>query len=117
MLVLSARREIRSLIRDVLRPMALLLNEVTTIEQARAFCSGGIPHAIVHDQSLGGAEFETWRLAMLTDVPTLAFIQIADEGRAFEVHNVGERQFARVGREAIRESLPSALMFELARCG
>jgi len=54
---------------------------------------------------------------LLTEVPTLAFIQITDDGKAFEVHNIGERQFASVGRAAIVESLPSALMFELARCG
>ena len=54
---------------------------------------------------------------MLAEVPGLAFIQIAVQGKAFEVLNLGGRQFASVGRDAIIESLPAALLFELSRQG
>ena len=54
---------------------------------------------------------------MLAEVPGLAFIQIAEQGKAFEVLNLGGRQFASVGRDAIIESLPAALLFELSRQG
>jgi hypothetical protein len=43
---------------------------------------------------------------MLAEVPNIAFIRLADQGKAFEVLNVGGRQFASVGRDAIIESLP-----------
>jgi len=42
-------------------------------------------------------------------------VQITETGKAFELHNVGDRQYASVGRAAISESLPAAMMFELAR--
>ena len=116
-LVVASRREVRNLIREATRPMGLMIDFVTSIEEAREFCMGGIPHAVVHEGVLGGERFELLRQELLTSVPTLAFIQISEHGKAFEVTNVGGRQFASVGRDAIIESLPAALLFELARCG
>ena len=116
-LVVASRREVRNLVREATRPMGLMIDFVTTVEEAREFCMGGMPHAVVHEGVLGGERFEQLRQELLTSVPTLAFIQISEHGKAFEVTNVGGRQFASVGRDAIMESLPSALLFELARCG
>jgi CheY-like chemotaxis protein len=115
-LVVAARKELRNLVRESLRPLGLMLDYVTSVEQAREFCAGGMPHAVVHEAALGGDGFEALRQELLAEVPTLAFIQITDDGKAFEVRNVGDRQFASVGRAAIVDSLPSALLFELARC-
>jgi hypothetical protein len=116
-LVVASRREVRNLIREATRSMGLMIDFVTSIEEAREFCMGGMPHAVVHEGVLGGERFELLRQELLTSVPTLAFIQISEHGKAFEVTNVGGRQFASVGRDAIIESLPAALLFELARCG
>jgi hypothetical protein len=116
-LVVASRREVRNLVREATRPMGLMVDFVTSIEEAREFCMGGMPHAVVHEGVLGGERFELLRQELLTSVPTLAFIQISEHGKAFEVTNVGGRQFASVGRDAIIESLPAALLFELARCG
>jgi hypothetical protein len=52
---------------------------------------------------------------MLAEVPSLAFIQIAEQGKAVQVLNLAGKQFTSVGRDAIVESLPEALMFELTR--
>jgi hypothetical protein len=116
-LVVASRREVRNLVREATRSMGLMVDFVTSIEEAREFCMGGMPHAVVHEGVLGGERFELLRQELLTSVPTLAFIQISEHGKAFEVTNVGGRQFASVGRDAIIESLPAALLFELARCG
>jgi hypothetical protein len=116
-LVVASRREIRNLVREATRSMGLMIDFVTSVEEAREFCMGGMPHAVVHEGVLGGERFELLRQELLTSVPTLAFIQISEHGKAFEVTNVGGRQFASVGRDAIIESLPAALLFELARAG
>jgi hypothetical protein len=42
-------------------------------------------------------------------------VRIAEQGKAFEVLNLGGRQFASVGRDAIMAALPEALTFELSR--
>jgi hypothetical protein len=116
-LVVASRREVRNLVREATTPMGLLIDFVTGVDEAREFCMGGMPHAVVHEGVLGGERFELLRQELLASEPTLAFIQISEHGKALEVTKVGGRQFASVSRDAIIDSLPAALRFELARCG
>jgi hypothetical protein len=113
--VLAARREVRNTVREALRPMGLMLDFVASVQEAQALCADGLPHALIYDSTLGGERFEALRSEMLAEVPNLSFIRLAEQGKAFEVLNLGGRQFASVGRDAIIESLPAALMFELSR--
>ena len=114
-LVVASRREVRGLVRDALRPMGLMIDFVNSVEEAVEFCRDGLPHAVVYEAALAGDRFEKLRADMLAEVPTMAFVQIAEHGKAFEVLNLGSHQFASVGRDALLESLPAAMMFELAR--
>lgn len=116
-LVLAARREVRNTVREALRPMGLMIDFVTSVEEAAEFCRDSLPHAIVYEAALAGERFEKMRGGLLAEQPALAFIQIAEHGKAFEVLNQHGRQFASVGRDAIIESLPAAMMFELSRQG
>jgi hypothetical protein len=113
-LVLAGRREVRNMVREALRPMGLMIDFVGSVEEAEAFCEDGLPHAMVYESSLAGERFERLRSAMLADVPTLAFVQLAEDGKPFEVLSIGGRQFASVGRDAIVESLPAAMLYEMA---
>jgi hypothetical protein len=114
-IVLAARREVRNVVREALRPMGLMVDFVASVDEAREFCADGLPHAMIYEASLAGERFERLRTEMLAEVPALPFIRIAEQGKAFEVLNLGGRQFASVGRDAIIEALPAALMFELSR--
>lgn len=113
--VLAARREVRNTVREALRPMGLMLDFVTSVEEAQQLVADGLPHAMVYDSTLAGDHFERLRSEMLAEVPNISFIRLAEQGKAFEVLNLGGRQFASVGRDAIIQSLPAALMFELSR--
>jgi hypothetical protein len=115
LLVLAARRETRALVRDAIRHMGLMVDYVTSIEEAREFCSGGMPHALLHESALGGERFEKLRAELLADMPKLAFIELTEDGQGMETRKVGRREFSCVSRGAIIESLPAALMFELSR--
>ena len=42
-------------------------------------------------------------------------MEIIEEGNTFEISGFGGLNMARVGRDAIMASLPSALMFELSK--
>lgn len=114
-LVLAGRREVRNVVREALRPSGWMIDFVTTVEEAQALCADGLPHAVVYHASLGGERFERLRSGLLAVAPKLAFIQIAEEGKAVEVLNVGGRQLTSVGRDAIIEALAEALTFELSR--
>ena len=114
-MVLAARREIRNVVREALRPMGLMIDFVTSVVEAQQLCADGLPHAMVYEAAIAGEHFERLRNEMLAEVPNLVFVRIAEQGNAFEVLNLGGRQFASVGRDAIMSALPEALMFELSR--
>lgn len=115
LLVIAARRETRSLVRDAVRHMGLMIDYVNTVEEAREFCNGGMPHAILHESALGGERFERLRLDLLADMPQLVFIELSEDGQGLQTQQVGGRPGSRVSRGSIIESLPPALMFELSR--
>ena len=114
-LVISARREMRVLIRDALRNMSLIVDFVNSVDEAAAFCRDGLPHAVIIESIQSGARFEHFREEVLAEVPDFVFIEIVEEGAAFEMSGFSGSAMARVGRDAIAASLPSALLFELSK--
>jgi hypothetical protein len=48
-------------------------------------------------------------------MPAFVFIEVAPEGRALQLSTNGADSGARIGRDAVMQSLPSALIFELSR--
>ena len=116
-LVVASRREVRIRVREAVSSMGLMLDFVSSIDEARAFCAGGLPHAIVYEAQLGGARVKQLQAELLAEAPTLAFIQIAEQGQSFEIINQGGIQQSSVALDALTEALPSALLFELARSG
>jgi DNA-binding transcriptional regulator YdaS (Cro superfamily) len=116
-LVMASRRELRNTVREAVRNMGLMVDFVTSVDEAAEFCRAGVPHALVYESTLRGERFERLRAELLAEVPNIAFIELGEEGRAFELHNVSGRQYASVGRDAILEQLPSALAFEISRLG
>ena len=116
-LVIASRRETRNSVRDTLRSMGLMVDYVSSIEEAKQFCEGGLPHAIIFEAALAGEHFRKLRADWSREVPTLAFIEIAEQGRELEVSDIGGQRTSRIGRDVVASGLPSALMFELSRDG
>jgi hypothetical protein len=114
-LVIAARRDMRQRVQETIGSMGLIVDYVASVDEARAFCAGGLPHAIVHAAALGGARFEALQEEIRRDVPEFVFIEITEEGHIFEVSGFNGATRARVGFDAIAASLPSALMFELSK--
>jgi hypothetical protein len=114
-LVITSRRETRNGVRDTLRSMGLMVDYVGSIDEARQFCEGGLPHAIIFESALAGENFRKLRAEWSREVPTLAFIEIAEQGRELEVSDIGGQRTSRIGRDVIASALPSALMFELSK--
>lgn len=114
-LVVAARREVRSQVRESIRHMGLIIDLVGSVDEATEFCRDGLPHAIVYESALRGERFERLREEILAQAPEFVFIEIIEEGNVFEVSSFSGTGTARVGRDAIAASLPSALMFELTK--
>jgi hypothetical protein len=114
-LIVAPRREMRSRAREAIRQMGLIIDFVASVDEARAFCRDGLPHAIVYAASLGGERFEALRAEIERDAPGFVFIEIVEQGQAYEVTGFGGARGARVGFDAIETGLPSALLFELSK--
>ena len=114
-LVIASRRDMRVQIRDALRSMSLIIDFVNSVSEAAAFCRDGLPHAVIIESIQVGERFAQFRDEIATEVPNFVFIEIIEEGTAFEMSGFSGSQVARVGREVLSSSLPSALMFELSK--
>ena len=114
-LVIASRREVRMQIRDALRNMSLIVDFVNSIEEAAGFCREGLPHAVIVESIQTGERFAQFRDEITKEVPDFVFIEVVEEGSAFEMSGFGGATMARVGRAALASSLPSALMFELSK--
>jgi len=114
-LVVASRRDVRVQVRDAIRSMGLIVDFVGSVEEARDFCRSGVPHAIVIESVLRGDRFNALRQECIEAVADVVFIEIIEEGNTFEISGFGGLSMARVGRDAITASLPSALMFELSK--
>lgn len=114
-LVVASRREVRVLIRDALRNMSLLIDFVSSVDEAASFCKEGLPHAIIIESIQKGGRFAHFRDEILEEVPGFVFIEILEQGSTFEMSGTNGARMARIGRDVIASSLPAALMFELSR--
>jgi len=114
-LVVASRRDVRNQVREAIQPMGLIVDFVHSVAEATEFCREGLPHAMIYEAALAQERFEELRSSILAEVPHVAFIEIVEEGHVFEMSGSGSSAPARVGRDAIGESLPSALMFELSK--
>ena len=114
-LVIASRREMRLQIRDALRNMSLIIDFVNSVDEAVGFCRDGLPHAIVIESIQNGERFAAFREDITDEVPGLVFIEIIEEGSTFEMSGFDSTRMARVGRDLIASSLPSALLFELSK--
>ena len=114
-LVVASRRDMRVQVRDALRNMGLIVDFVNSVDEAIDFCRDGLPHAIVIESIQSGERFAHFRDELTREVPDFVFIEIIEEGAAFEMSGFSGSTMARVGRDVIASSLPSALMFELSK--
>ncbi len=114
-LVIASRRDVRVQIRDALRSMGLIIDFVNSVDEASEFCREGLPHAIIIESIQRGEKFAQLREEISNEVPDFVFIEIIEEGNTFEMSGFSGSNVARVGRDVIDSSLPSALMFELSK--
>jgi hypothetical protein len=114
-LVVAGGREMRSLIKESIRHMGLLVDFVNSVEEAEEFCRDALPHAIIYESVLANDRFHKLRVGISSEMPSFVFVEVAPEGNALRLSSVGNDSGAFIGRDAVMQSLPSALIFELSR--
>ena len=114
-LVVAGGREVRSLIKESIRHMGLLVDFVNSVEEAEEFCRDALPHAIIYESVLANDRFHKLRVGISSEMPSFVFIEVAPEGNALQLSSGSNDNGARIGREAVMQSLPSALIYELSK--
>ncbi|GAP37557.1 hypothetical protein [Piscinibacter sakaiensis] len=115
-LVIASRREVRARIRDAIHHMGLAIDLVSSIAEAEEFCRDGLPDGVIVEGILAGERLARLQSELWAEVPTLAFVEIVEEGDAYEMSDAANgRHVARVGRAALDTALPSVLLFELSK--
>jgi hypothetical protein len=116
-LVVAGARDMRSLIKESIRHMGLLVDFVNSVDEAETFCHDALPHAIIYESVLANDRFQKLRASIAAEMPTFVFIEIAPEGSELQLTGQGQGQDtgARIGKDAVMQSLPSALVYELSR--
>ena len=114
-LVISSRRDMRVQVRDALRNMGLMIDFVSSVNEAAQFAEGGAPDAVIIESIQRGDRFAKFRETLRANSPDVAFIEIVEQGRTFEKSGFGEESLGRVGRDVIDTALPAALVHELSR--
>src|SRR6201996_3830435 len=114
-LVVAGSRDMRSLIKESIRHMGLLVDFVGSVDEAEEFCREALPHAIIYESVLANEKFQKLRLGISMDMPQFVFIEVAPEGGALQLSTNSAENHARIGRDAVMQSLPSALIYELSR--
>jgi CheY-like chemotaxis protein len=114
-LVIASRRDLRLQVREALKGMGLVIDFVSSVREAVAFCREGLPHAIVFEGMQRSRQFEQLADGIRQEVPEFVFVELVDEGRTFDISTISATGMARVGCEGIANALPSALVYELSR--
>lgn len=112
-LVVASRRAVRAEVRDAVASMGLVVDFVASIEEAETFCQHAMPQALVVESVLRGDRFDRLRARLLGRGQPVAFLELMEEGAAFEISGFSGSAIAKVGRDAIAEALPQALAYEL----
>lgn len=114
-LVISSRRDMRVQIRDALRSMGLMIDFVSSVNEAAQFSEGGAPDAVIIESIQRGERFARFREELCAKAPRVAFIEIVEQGRTVEKSGFGPETLGRVGRDVIDTALPAALIHELSK--
>ncbi|QHE83800.1 hypothetical protein [Hydrogenophaga sp. BPS33] len=114
-LTISPALQIRSAVRDALREVGISSDSVVDFAQAREAVLSRMPNLIVFDADVKDDGFEEFRRELLRDVFEFPFVEISPDDSSFDMSGFGELSIAKVGRGNIRESLGTAVMFELAK--
>jgi hypothetical protein len=116
-LVIASRREVRVKIKDALKDVGLMLDFVTSVEEAIDFCKEALPHGFIFESILRCESLRQLRQHMAQQSPHFMMIEILEEGTTHEVSTVGPQSVARVGKEAIQTALAEVLVHELSKRG
>lgn len=115
LLILSAHRELRADAQAAVRHMGMLVDVVSTVAEAEAFCREGLPHVLLFDAALMDETLLHLIAGIAQDAPDFCFVEMFEGDHRTQLSTATEDGLARISRRHLSDALPSLLMFELSR--
>lgn len=115
LLIIASRRELRAQVQDAVRHMGLIIDQVGSMDEAIAFCQDGLPHGIVFESALRGSSFEALLGELRNEIATFTFVEVHKDGRTTQLSTASADGLAHVDVNALDDSLPTILQFELTK--
>ena len=115
LLIVTGSHELQQQILAAVAHMGLIVDLVTSAEEAAAFCQEGLPHGILFDSAQRGPALDALRDGVLREVPNFSFVEVLDGEQAMLPSSASADGLGRIARRDLAELLPSMLLFEMAR--
>lgn len=115
LLIVTPKAELRQEIQRAIRHMGLIVDVVSTMAEALAFCEEGLPHGIAFEQALRNADFDRLHADITAEVAGFAFVEILEGDQQTQLSTATPDQLARIARRNLPEALSSVLLFELSK--
>lgn len=95
--------------------MALRLDCVPTTRHAIRFCETSPPHLVIIDENLHDPDFDQLHAELSRRQAHFPVIEVAPTAHGFAVSSWDETSTSRIGRDAVKDRLPTVLAAELGK--
>lgn len=114
-LIIAQSRDLRTQIQTAIQHMGLIVDVVSSMDEASVFCAEGLPHGIVFESALRGPDFDMLFEDIMREVPMFSFVEVMAESHMTQLSTATSDGLARISRQHLSDALPSVLLFELSK--
>lgn len=115
LLIVSHDRLLRAEVQDAVRHLGLIIELLSTAEEAREFCLDGPPHALIFDTELRDSGLAPMIAELQQQLPTFCAVELIGGDAPTRLSTATPDGLARIARAHVPEALPGLLTFELTR--
>jgi len=115
LLVLASQRSTRQRLRDATQGQDLLVDSVSTVEDAALFCRDGPPQVLVYESAFNGAALLALQAQLAGSAPGVVLIEVLPSGDECTMSTPGANPVSQLGIEALHNMLLPVLVLELGR--
>jgi hypothetical protein len=115
MLVLASQRGTRQRLREAMQGQDLLIDHVSTVDDARQYCRDGAPQFLIFESAFRGDALATLMADLGRASPGAVLVEVLPAGQDCELSAAGDNPVTRLGMDALRHMLLPVLVLEMGR--
>jgi hypothetical protein len=115
MLVLASQRSTRQRLREAVQGQDLLIDHVSTVDDARQYCRDGAPQLLVFESAFHGDALGLLLADLGRTAPGAVLVEVLPAGQDCELSATVGTPVTRLGIDALRHMLLPVLVLEMGR--